>query len=678
MYLKSLHIQNFKFFEDVFFAFNADINIFTGVNNSGKTTTLEAIALWQECFVKLLMQAQRNAKSPYNNYQKNDYVLGNTQNKYFQFEEINSVRSPNFEDIFFQGETNRVIRLEAVLKIEGGFSSAFSSDFEIDEELKISFLIKSAGGNYNIALENFLDYDFKIFNQFFSKFPNPISLSYASPVSNILPKEKYMTIPNVRALGSGRMSMEVLRNRLSLVYSNRRDTSAFQNFVMDLNYILFGKNFGISLSEKSNIQKDSQVIFEVIFQNASFENAENKKDTPKDLALLGSGTLQIIEILLNVYYQEYESDVNMILLDEPDSHIHRDIQARMLEILQQRASKNQFFITTHNEAFIRNASVLHLFHLENISKKEYKPLSFEQNIIPEKRFKGIYPTLVDSIFRSYGQATGLDFMNALEADKIIFVEGKDDVIAIQFLLQKTSINKNARKNVFWVLNGISHVFKDILGYKNLFEQIKNQKTLWEKCVLVMDKDFVSDEHRENIIKKMKEQLSLPTYITQAYTFEAILLSNIPLLARLLENYLHLKGIFANDNIENETQKAYQDLEKNLREKYQGDNENVKQTIHRYQDLETKLNELFNDKKANKNSIIYVDNLTLYYQNYLKKCILTQEFYKIAHKEDVAEVINQVLNPYKIDFDIEKDFLTLISCINSNVWFEEWNFIKKLM
>ncbi len=672
MYLKSLHIQNFKFFEDVFFTFNPNINIFTGVNNAGKTTTLEAIALWQECFVKLLMQAQRNAKSPYNNYQKNDYLLGNTQNKYFQFEEINSVRSPNFEDIFFQGETNRIIKLGAVLEKEG----SFSSDFEIDEELKISFLIKSTGGNYHIVLENFLEYDFKAFNQFFSKFPNPISLSFSSPVSNILPKEKYMTIPNVRELGSGRVSMEVLRNRLSLVYGNRRDTSAFQNFVMDLNYILFGKNFGISLSEKSNIQKNSQVIFEVVFQNASFENAENKKDKPKDLALLGSGTLQIIEILLNVYYQEYESDVNMILLDEPDSHIHRDIQARMLEILQQRASKNQFFITTHNEAFIRNASILCLFHLENISKKEYKPLSFEQNIIPDKRFKGIYPTPVDSILRSYGQATGLDFMNALEADKIIFVEGKDDATVIQFLLQKTSINKNAQKNVFWVLNGISHVFKDILGYKNLFEQIKNRKTLWEKCVLVIDKDFLSDEHRESITKKMKEKLSLPTYITQAYTFEATLLSNIPLLARLLDNYLLSKEIVANTSVE--LQKAYQDLENNLREKYQGNDENVKQTIHRYQDIEVKLNELFEDKKANKNSIIHVDNLTLYYQNYLKNCFSTQDFYKIAHKEDVAQVINQVLNAYEISFDIEKDFLTLLSCINSNVWFEEWNFIRNLI
>jgi DNA repair exonuclease SbcCD ATPase subunit len=43
MYIYQLRIKNLKSFKDITFQFNKDINILTGVNNSGKTTVLEAL-----------------------------------------------------------------------------------------------------------------------------------------------------------------------------------------------------------------------------------------------------------------------------------------------------------------------------------------------------------------------------------------------------------------------------------------------------------------------------------------------------------------------------------------------------------------------------------------------------------------------------------------------------------
>ncbi len=65
MFIQAIHIINFKSFQDVKIEFNSDVNIFTGKNNSGKTTVLEALALWQECFAKLLLKTGHGKKDNY-------------------------------------------------------------------------------------------------------------------------------------------------------------------------------------------------------------------------------------------------------------------------------------------------------------------------------------------------------------------------------------------------------------------------------------------------------------------------------------------------------------------------------------------------------------------------------------------------------------------------------------
>ena len=85
MHITSLNIKNFKSFQNVKIHFNQDLNILTGVNNAGKTTILEAISLWNECFTKLIREAKRSVS----NYKTGDWTLGNTQDKYFRFNEIN-------------------------------------------------------------------------------------------------------------------------------------------------------------------------------------------------------------------------------------------------------------------------------------------------------------------------------------------------------------------------------------------------------------------------------------------------------------------------------------------------------------------------------------------------------------------------------------------------------------
>ena len=85
MKIVAFHIQNFKSIKDTKIFLEPSVNVLTGVNNCGKTTILEALALWVECFEKLIHQAKRSVTGKYN---AGDYVLASS-NRYFDFDTIN-------------------------------------------------------------------------------------------------------------------------------------------------------------------------------------------------------------------------------------------------------------------------------------------------------------------------------------------------------------------------------------------------------------------------------------------------------------------------------------------------------------------------------------------------------------------------------------------------------------
>ena len=584
MHIQKIQIKNFKAFQDVTINLNSDVNIFTGKNNSGKTTILEAVALWHECFNKLINQEGQTTINTFWEEERDSKTATINSRKYFLLNEINSIRSANFVDIFHQQERNNKIEIQAFLKHE-------------KINLEIGFEISFLGLSYSIRLLNVKSYDlqgletnFIGFGNIFVNFPFPIGLYYASPVSTIRQQEKFVTNPQILESVQFRQSVSVIRNRLYSLYRNQQDLSLYQNFLTDLAYILFDHQQKIEFYINSDIRQDTRVIVDFKI---------HPRDTEKDIALLGSGTLQIIEILLNLYSPEQNTDFNLILLDEPDSHIHYDIQKRLLIILTKFSQqRNQLLITTHNEALIRSSELSHLFHLENTANHVYHSLNNTeiQNLDP--RFKGIYPMATNPIISSLGNTNGLDFINAIEADRLIFVEGQDDARAIYLLLQKGVSPRNPKKYVFWVLNGISHVFKEILSYKTVFSAIKNNKTLWEKSVLIIDRDFLSDEHCQIIKEKMQEKLGLESYITEAYTLEATLLTDLNKLGRLLTKWVSntYSQNIDQSNLINSLESSYQSILQNLQTHYLDNDKWIEEATYRYRTVRDDLNIIFPKSK----------------------------------------------------------------------------------
>jgi predicted ATP-dependent endonuclease of OLD family len=647
MNVHKFQIKNFKSFKNVTLHFNKDLNVLTGVNNSGKTTILEALSLWHECFSKLISEARRGDKG----YKRGDFILGPSGNKYFRFEEINSVRSPNFEDLFHQRETKNVILLSLTM---------------IDDdnvELCIPFKISSSGSNYVIELEGYRNYDHRTFNDYFAGLPEPISVIYSTPVAQISLDENFATDPIIKEQLLLRFSDRVLRNRLYKIINgtNASLNTAFQN---DLNYILFNAEKRIEFNVTSNILKDPKAI--ILFR-------VGVKDVFKDLSLLGSGTLQIIGILLNLYSpSDAKTDLKLVLLDEPDSHIHRDLQRRLIDVLNKFGQGIQIFITTHNESLIRSAAPHQVFHLEGKEIGEIKSIHFDTPGHLGLHFKGIMPSHFSPVLRSIGNTTGLDFINALEADKLIFVEGEGDAKVFRVLLNQ-QIN-NRKKYMFWVLGGVGEVFENIVAYKSVFSTIKNGKSLWEKAVLIFDKDELSNEHKDLFVRKFKETLAIDAFCSDAYTFEATLFTDFEKTSKLLSLLIEKANgtVVLGEVIVEDLKFNYLNYESSLKAKFH--DEYHKNTFYRYKNSKVaKANDIFNGP------IVRLDEYSLrdHIQKYFADSLAKKEFYKLMDKRDVETIIKLTIEKYGNNFSIETDFIEMIKLVDKSTWIAEWDFLNTI-
>jgi len=635
MHIEKFQIKNFKSFKDITIFFNPQLNVFTGVNNSGKTTVLEAISLWSECFGKLITRAEQADTNM--RLKRGDYKLGYSlayHKTYFDYRSIQSIRTTQYRDIFF--DLNNKNKIELTMSLTNNR----------DDNIDISFIIENASGsNYKIYLKNYKTFDYPLFNSFFDNFPIPISIIFSSPIASLKPIEEFKTPPQIKNKIEQRNSIEVLRNRLNLL-----DGVSYSQFIDKLSYILSNNEDTIELHTNSNIRTDIEVHYDISL---------NARDIAKNLTLLGSGTLQIIEILLSLY--EKSKDLNLILLDEPDSHIHRDIQKRLMNVLMDFSENLQIFISTHNESLIRSSKPEQIFHLERGVEKIYKPIIFDEQIYIEN---GLIPSKHLKVLQDLGNESALDLINALEADKLILVEGKYDPKYIQHILDKYSDTRKTSNIAYWSFEGIDNILKHIFSYKDMFSKIKNEKTLWEKSILIIDRDYLT-ENQANILKaQLENKLGIPVIIWNFYTIESVFLSDVDVFSTIIKEYISEPIINKQqiiDDIDFEINRVSQ-------EKLA-----VFDTI-----LKGKFLKWISDKQGLfvKNGLSQIlPQATAYsdMREFHKAKLEANEIDSLATKDDIEDIIKNVILKYKPE-DITRNYFELIlkNVSKNRLWFDEWN------
>lgn len=391
MYISEIEIKNFKAFDNIKINCNEKFNVIVGENNIGKSTIFEALILWKFAYDSLINERNKNS------------FCKATTNYYIPFSNLNLIRLVDDNDILNSfSEKCSIIALTI-------------KDQQKTFKLSIKF---EKPGIKNSYIRIFNDEDFTQFQNFaehvnenkICKLKNAIFIYQTRPISTIPKDEPFYNNGQIEQKIKIGKSHDVLRNKILKTENSQALTNEKFKNLEDRLKIIFNDDYTIKFKNKNRIDDEYIRI-----------NLKHNNQKELEISLMGSGFLQIVEIFSTLEYIDKNTDgVSLILIDEPDSHIHSDLQIKLIDELK-KCTTNQVFIITHNDRLTSKALNGELFYLNKITKSQ-KILT----ALPIEDYHKVKTEL----------ASVINSLNLEDKTPIVITEGKTDKKILEIAWQK--------------------------------------------------------------------------------------------------------------------------------------------------------------------------------------------------------------------------------------------------
>ena len=420
--LTELTVRNFKKFANVEIALGNPV-VFIGPNNSGKTSALQALALWH-------IGLQR-----WNEKRKGKTTPGTRPGVTINRRDLVAVPAPNANLLW------RDLHVRDVQKINGKPDT---------KNIRIDIIVKGLieGKIWKCGLE----FDYANEESFYcrplrlsedknaERMPVPekaekVRIAFLPPMSGLAANETKLDTGavNVR-IGEGRTA-EVLRN---LCYSVSERSEALWERLSD--YI--SSLFGVQLDKPEYIGERGELVM-----------TYRERDKRFDLSSSGRGlqqTLLLLAYMLN-------NPCSVLLLDEPDAHLEILRQRQIYKVLTEIAGEtgSQIIAASHSEVLLNEAA-----GKDMVVAFVGKPHS----ITRESR---VLPSLSEIGFEQYYQAE--------QTGWVLYLEGSTDLAILQAFAER--LNHPARKHlecpfVHYVGNQPMKVLEHYYGLKEAVDNLK--------------------------------------------------------------------------------------------------------------------------------------------------------------------------------------------------------------
>lgn len=474
MHIEKIKLENFKAFKCIEFNCNETFNVIVGENNIGKSTLFEALNLWKFAYNTLIQESNR----------KKFYKA--STNYYIPFSSLSQVRLVNDSDLFYDPKK----KIEITLTIKDGEHS-FS--------LKIKFEKPGIKNSY-LRLFNHDDYEeFENFAKHIESktcsLKNAVFIYQTRPISTIYRNEPFYNNAQIEKKISIGKSHDVLRNKiLKTEDSQAKVAQKFSRLEERLERVLNNKYSIRSKNKSKSDEKYVRITVEATTGSISRKELE--------ISTMGSGFLQVMEIFSTIEYIEKQSDgICLILIDEPDAHIHSDLQSRLIDELKDH-SDSQIFIITHNDRLISKIDGGELFYLNSTVKDLglLEPLKIED-------FQKV----------KEGLASVLSELEKSDGVPLILTEGKTDQKILTVAWNKLYSNSQMPYKI--ISSGIQIDEEDRTGSADSVRRsLEYISTLSERTIIgIFDNDRAGNECFKGLNKSIFEPYDMNQNIRKHQT-----------------------------------------------------------------------------------------------------------------------------------------------------------------
>lgn len=413
--ISRVSFHRFKQFADESFDLQPGVSLLAGGNNSGKTTILHGMAIWEFC--RTALEMERGAET---------FVAGKMgQGLGLGDDEFSPINVPSLKHLWTNLKSARDTEVD-------GYTLLLGCEWGHHVSRRLEF---------GLALANdrlFL----KATNSDLTEEDRIPRMAYLPPFAGMTDREIRTTgAIRRRRIGEG-LAGAVLRNSLLDMYSiniaERKRLRGDKVKVGDADLANLRKTDGWELLQQNlritfGAELDVRPFQEEYHSYIQVEVVKGKVDgykirrypgfNKRDLMVEGSGFLQ----WLSVFALAYDPSIEVLLLDEPDAHLHPALQEQLLVELEKVAadSGKQILIATHSAEILRNARPSSILHVRGASGGKY--LSLDSQKIG----------LLAGIGSDY--APRLDKLR--KTKRLLFVEGTSDLAILKLFA--------ARRGVEW-------------------------------------------------------------------------------------------------------------------------------------------------------------------------------------------------------------------------------------
>ncbi len=322
--LTSLRVKNFKRLEDVEIELGQTV-VFVGPNNSGKTTALQALALWEiglRRWVEKRSAKDTPEKRPGVTINRRDLIAVPVPDANLLWRDLHvrAIQRRNGK------QDTRNIRIDILVSgVTDG--SEWECGFEFDYANQESFYCRPLRTDENPQPVRMP----------VPEVAAPVRVAFLPPMSGMSATEDRLQDGSVNVrIGEGRTA-EVLRNLCFQIHSadDQARWNELSERIKDL--------FGVTLNPPQFIQERGQITMS--YKEGGIE---------LDLVSSGRGLQQTLLLLAHLYTHPG----TILLLDEPDAHLEILRQRQIYRILTQTAESQgcQVIAASHSEVLLNEAA----------------------------------------------------------------------------------------------------------------------------------------------------------------------------------------------------------------------------------------------------------------------------------------------------------------------------------